>query len=377
MAEIRQFDRLEISGFRGLSTFELSDLGAFNLLFGANDVGKTSILEAIMLVCNLTDSRLPIRLQNGRNFLVQEIDDLLAVFSQLDFGACVSVKAYRHHSEYRKLAITAPRIDSSANQKSIIRSDISSTGTTSGSRPNRVDRQSLSFALGSRVLQYDAEVKSATQEEPLLLSVRLVDLGEKWGIDPEDTGSRRADLAVPAALLGPTSGYNPERIGKVVIEKRDELLIEYLRIINPRVSRISVLGEVAYVDIGLAQMMPLNMFGSGMIRASMVLTECILNDVRVLLIDELEYGLHYRAIPSLLSTLIGLSHQMGIQVFATTHSVDVLKALQQVLQKDGLQERRATTTCYAMQRDDGDRVRSYRYDYDQFEHCIRNEMEIR
>ena len=84
MGDIQQFDKLAIRGFRGFSAIELDGLGAFNILLGANDVGKTSILETIFLLTNLAEPKLPVRIQNWRNYLVHEIDDLSSIFHGLD-----------------------------------------------------------------------------------------------------------------------------------------------------------------------------------------------------------------------------------------------------------------------------------------------------
>ncbi|NES25231.1 MAG: AAA family ATPase, partial [Symploca sp. SIO3E6] len=43
---------LKIENFRGFKSFELQQLGRVNLLVGVNNSGKTSILEAIQLLCS-------------------------------------------------------------------------------------------------------------------------------------------------------------------------------------------------------------------------------------------------------------------------------------------------------------------------------------
>ena len=51
----RIFDSLLISKFRGIQNLELSDLGQVNILVGPNNSGKTSVVEAVSLLCKPFD----------------------------------------------------------------------------------------------------------------------------------------------------------------------------------------------------------------------------------------------------------------------------------------------------------------------------------
>ncbi|MEB3882678.1 AAA family ATPase [Lyngbya sp. CCY1209] len=48
-------ETVKIEGFRCFRTFELKKLGRLNLLVGTNNSGKTSILEAIQILCSRTN----------------------------------------------------------------------------------------------------------------------------------------------------------------------------------------------------------------------------------------------------------------------------------------------------------------------------------
>ena len=150
-----------------------------------------------------------------------------------------------------------------------------------------------------------------------------------------------------------------------------------MKVINPRIRDIAVSGDIAYLDTGLDRMAPLNVFGSGMVRAAGILSHCMLGNERVLLVDELENGLHHAAVRPLLEALLVLSRDQDVQVFATTHSEAVLESLLDVLGEDGFSEHRSTTHCFTLQRDREGGVRPYRYEYEQFEHCVRHGIEIR
>ena len=50
---------VKIENFRGFKSFELQQLGRINLLVGENNSGKTSILEAVQLLCSRTNLEPP------------------------------------------------------------------------------------------------------------------------------------------------------------------------------------------------------------------------------------------------------------------------------------------------------------------------------
>lgn len=357
MAERQRFDRLTISGFRGLEDLELSGLGEVNILLGANDVGKTSILEAVFLIANPAEPRGPIRVQNAREFPVQKIDDFASVFFDLNLDRTVVIEVVSGGDERRRIVVSASDIES----------------------PISVDEKSNGKFQASKKqeLEFNVEVQS-NHGDKRSFRTKLTDNGDKWAIDRKSLDDVVIEeITVPTSLFLPSSEYKAKRIGELIVDKRDQLLIDYLQHINSRVTKVAVLGEIAYLDIGLAKMMPLNMFGSGMIRTAMILAECILKDAKILLIDEIEQGLHYQAISFLLEAILKLSKEQDVQIFATTHSIEVIETLQQVLGKRDFAEHRETTKCITLQRDKDRLVRAYRYDYQQFDHCIEHGIEIR
>ena len=377
MRDTQHLDKLRISGFRGLSSLDLDDLGSFNILLGANDVGKTSILEAIFLLLGFPNIELPIRIQhNWRNYLVREFDGLSPLFHKLDVDEQITLEAQSCDSTERTLMISAPYAQATATTKTQhVESDANSDIVKIQSDEQARVQSSSSIPSGPRFLQYDATVKPASQGDPMLFSGRLV--MSEGNREITWTPNTVDDMHIPTRYFTAHYGYDGGIIANVIINKKTDELLEYLHVINPRIEDITVNGNVAYLDIGLQQMMPLNMFGSGMIRAAMILSPCILGNEQIVLIDELENGLHYQAILPLLKALFRLSSERHVQIFATTHSLEILKGLQQVLSQDQFSENQQTTNCYTLQRDKQGLVHSYRYEYDQLEHCIAHGIEIR
>ena len=378
MADKQHVNKIEISGFRGLERLELDGLGTFNMLLGANDVGKTSVLEAIFLLSGFANPFLAITVQNWRNLRVNDFDGLALFFHDLDTDTPIRLAAHSSGPvKLQELTLLAEQekieIDIGA-QHMANGGNGSPRGTGSGGQAE--DPSSSAVSLGPRVLRYNATVKPRRGAPWSFSNAIRVVTGDNIQVTEPLNPANKQTMG-GSRYITPASGYTSDIIGDVLIKKRTETLVEFLQIINPRITNITVKGNAAYVDTGLEEMIPLNMFGSGMTRAATILAPFILGNEQILLIDELENGLHHTAVRSLLETLLALSHEQGMQVFATTHSISVLESLQQALSEEAFSGHQATTNCYALQRDKDGLVRSYRYQYEQFDHCIRHGIEIR
>lgn len=364
---------IEIRRFRGLAQLELEGLGAFNLLLGANDVGKTSVLEAVFLLAGFADVQSPVRLQNWRNLLVQNFDDLGLLFHGLDVDAPVALTAHSDGPVKRRTL----EISAAATAGGVEAQQAGNGNGSASSMTNVVhngDQSSSTVAAGARVLRYDATVEPRQGSPTYFAATLEVSDGD---LRAASSGTPAAEPTIPARYVGPRTEYDGVAIADVAVAKKSDRLIRYLRAIDPNVQGVATNGNVAYVDVGLERMIPLNMYGSGVTRAAMMLAPCILGNERILLIDELENGLHHAAMVPLLQALLTSAREQRMQVFATTHSVAPLESLRLVLNDERFSAFRSTTNCYTLQRDQDGMVRSYRYDYEQFEHCIARGIEIR
>lgn len=90
------FDSLRIRQFKGMADVNLDDLGAFNLLLGANDVGKTSVLEAAFLLTGLSNMELPIRVQHNRQYPVSSFEGLSYLFHDLNTNSAIKLSGSLH-----------------------------------------------------------------------------------------------------------------------------------------------------------------------------------------------------------------------------------------------------------------------------------------
>ena len=134
-------------------------------------------------------------------------------------------------------------------------------------------------------------------------------------------------------------------------------VLSALRIIAPGVEDLNFLGDasirlrlerdttssrrriptvrIANID----EPLPLRSLGDGMQRMLGIALALANAKDGILLIDEIENGIHYSVQPELWQLVFQLAHRLNVQVFATTHSWDCIESFQKAAQEDKQEKR--------------------------------------
>lgn len=112
-----------------------------------------------------------------------------------------------------------------------------------------------------------------------------------------------------------------------------EVVFRTMRIIEPDLAEIVMIGQYnkvvpTVIYRNKANRVPLSSLGDGMNRLFRIIIAAMDAMGGLLLIDELENGIHYTVLPQVFEVLSTLAQEHDIQIFATTHSMDALKAFQ-------------------------------------------------
>src|SRR5260370_18073492 len=83
--------------------------------------------------------------------------------------------------------------------------------------------------------------------------------------------------------------------------------------------------------------MRLTLFGEGMVAAVDILSIIYAKKSRVVMIDEIENGIHYTVLQDLWWHIKRAARATNTQVIATTHSRECIAAAQKAFEKDGKQ----------------------------------------
>jgi AAA15 family ATPase/GTPase len=109
-------------------------------------------------------------------------------------------------------------------------------------------------------------------------------------------------------------------------------LIKLLKEIEPRLETIENTKpdneeeHCLHIDIGLKELTPLSMLGHGFNRLVYLYAGLLGQKANCALIDEIENGIHYSALPTVWQGIVNIAQKLDIQLFITTHSWECILA---------------------------------------------------
>jgi predicted ATPase len=304
------FSSIKIQRFRGLENLEISGLSRVNLLLGKNNAGKTSVLEAFFLLCGATNPSMPntvsfLRGQRIANVLPDNVWRCL--FYGMNPNSSIHIEGrWQNEGRCRMLDIEARM----AATNDALESGV---GTASYDDDLTIDSLRLTYTDAN-----DREVVTRAKFDREHGQLEMVPM--------------ERDDFVRCTFLSARSYSTMERDARqfshLVRIKQDREVVESLKIIEPRVCGIEVLSEYGgssvYVDLGLPSLIPLAACGEGFVRFFSIIVEVTNSRQGLLLIDEIDNGLHYSVMQKLLTLLGQLCIDHNVQIVATTHNDELV-----------------------------------------------------
>lgn len=315
---------LEIAGFRAFSRLVFRRLGEVNLIVGKNSAGKTSVLEALRLYAEGGASRTIQGILNGR--------DLLEFGAQRGGADLIERLDLAFEQLFHRKADGVP-------------GDMIRIGPFSGASPVLVIKRVLTHSSADPTGEQEtllADDPGAPDAEPAL----RVEVGSRRAMTVPlsrfEASSRWrgwSEIAPEVSVYpdGADSGDLSDLWDKVALTELEEAVLDALRIIEPGVERLSFVSHSNGYDripvvkvAGSARPFPLRNLGDGMSRLLDLALSMVNAQHGFLLVDEIENGIHYSVQPDLWRLIFRTAARLNVQVFATTHSWDCIKAFQEV-----------------------------------------------
>lgn len=324
--------KLSTRKFRGLGEFTMDGLGQVNLLVGSNNCGKTTVLEAVNVLLSAGDpavlwstlSRRSEDVQIPRGPRAAEMDvSHLFEGHEIDLGSTFSITG----TNDEETTLTAKIVEAPA-------------------RPRRRVEPEPSDDAAGRPGGLAVHLHWSNREKALTLPLTQAGGLNIEDIDPRLLGRPRRDRDEARPVEFITTGALSEsdtvsRLEAVVLTENEDLLIRALRSIEADIERIAPVGSrvrSAYRDpgarggvvvklAGMKSRIPLGSMGDGMWRMLGIALSLVGAKGGVLLIDEIDTGLHYTVMEEMWRLVHDAAQRFDVQVFATTHSSDCYRSL--------------------------------------------------
>ena len=332
-------ESLSIKNFRNFRTLQIESLARVNLIVGRNDTGKTNLLDAASIYAAAADLNWIARLLERRELLQKNFE---RVHNFILTGEGENV--------YSSLFVNWNKSDSIDNQIVIETSEREGTKKYVALRLIRLIDQ-------SKTKNGESEIKILQENEqselPVIRGFQTFSPVHRYKMMVFD-GDTRLYLPPEIEHLIPFR-YISTRIqrisesdeiklwGDISIRPLKSIVLDALRMVNNRIvdfNYISCRGIenflVPYVRLENTEApTPLHSLGDGTKRVLTIILNLISAKDGMLLIDEFENGLHYIIQEPLWQMIFQVAQQLNVQIFATTHSDDCLRAFAEVLKENG------------------------------------------
>ena len=303
--------------YRGIDDVRLERLGAVNLITGPNGAGKTSLAEAIWLF-------------NGRfapavawNSHVQRSQrSVVDPIARLASGGAIELAGTERGALRRWKARFEPMPTAGGAGTGVSEDRGGSVNKSTG-----VDAPTLPIPPRGRLRVWldGAEVGS---ERNILVQLH----GEGAFIPPTQSPADHR----PAVIHLPSSSMDMDketinRFSELVAQGRKRYVKETLRLLLPLLADVEVITDHNGRPFILAtttenERLPLQALGGGMTRLFRLFVAFHDFTGGLVVVDEIENGLHYLVLPELWRRVQAMTGQFNVQMFATTHSRECIDA---------------------------------------------------
>lgn len=362
------FKNLSISNLRSINKLKINDFNKINIIVGPNNSGKTTILEALFLLIGMSNPPLNVTINNFRDLIFTDNNDLSFNFRNLDLKNYIELIAKDSSDGIRKLKITPiPTKNTTRINDQNVTNSVNLNNAITNINPETKSKTDID-GINLDFSKYLHEKKAKKYHSELFIEQGKINFKQEHDYKETLFGRFYNNKTLYSNL--------PDRIGELLQKKKKDELINLLKIIDRKVEDISLSNSgMVYIDIGLNEMVPINIMGDGFKKACAVIANLLILEKGVFLIDELENGLHFKTIELLWKSIFETTEKFNQQIFIATHSYESIRVLLEVIVKQNYNK--DNIRVFSIQKDFDGNHHCYKYDFENLEASIRANVEIR
>jgi len=355
--------KLTIEGFKGFEHIEIPMLSRVNLLGGRNNVGKTSILEALFMFHDRFNPQMVLRqfAWRGVGSIAFDPESMYApVFFDYNLEKKISIAATVNGDKETMTIKFNPHY---------VQASIPASAMKHGAIPSKIRTDQKAEPSYSLDIIYDTkEMKNQTAH--ILMGIDGI------GIQVDKAKMKTRHAVFLAARVPVNPSEDAQKFGQLDILGKQEKVVDFLRIIEPSLKSLSsvAMGDTSLIhgDIGLSRKIPVPYMGDGVSRLLSIILAIATSKSGIVFVDEFENGIHYRVMPKIWEAVAKAAQEYDCQVIGTTHSYECLEAAYNGISGD----LRNDFSYIRIDRTDNKTTAKY-FDYELLKVAIETNMEVR
>ena len=354
-------ESFNIDNFKGLKELCMDGITPITLVTGHNNVGKTSLLEALFLFYHHTAPDVFAKLSNMRSGFIEPLIHLWEpLFFQMNVDQGMSFVL---------------QSDDETEKKLFFKKDTSFMPSVQTPPSPDIMARLLTSVKASYTLEFRYNDKDYTEHGHFSAAQD----GIFVNVDTSLANNERKPMPWTLFINSSTGKVTQdlvEWIGNLEIQEKKEIALDILKMVSTDIRDIfnaSQNGAVQLYIKGKNGVIPLKYAGDGMIRLLYMMAAIVSNPDSLILIDEIENGLHYSMYAKLWEMLAKLASENRCQIIATSHSYENIAASVKGIKKAGFI---GDFSLHRMEKAEGE-VKDYCFESDLLEAAIKADMEVR
>jgi AAA15 family ATPase/GTPase len=349
---------IDIKNFRGIDHLRIDDFSRVNVFLGQNSSGKSSVLECILLLMGMSNPDLPQAINAIRSRSFSNFADLGYLFHNYDLKVNPEIAAELFDEARRHLSLEMTYIFDEKSQSNVQDGHIPTSETKTFLNTLR-----MTFDIESGQNKTSYECGITVNPQGLISNKRMAE----GYLEKNSVAFISSDLA---------AGNPANDLVELAKRKRKDIVTERLQHFDSRITTLEILNNVAYVGLeGIDQLLMVNMQGDGLRRYLNIVAASANPMNNILLVDEIENGLHYSAYKKLWEAIFALAVRTNKQIFVTTHSKETLLKLNEMLEEHP--EYQNEMALYTLEQTKLKGHQAYRLPYEGLAEACKNNVEIR
>lgn len=352
------FKNIEIKNFRGIDNLRIDGFSRVNVFLGQNSSGKSSVLESLLLLVGMSNPDLLQTVNSIRARGYTGFSDLEYMFMNCNLAIKPEISSEMFDNSQRRLELGLTYVFDERAENGAQNGQIPTSETKTF-----LNTLKLVFGLLENGVSSSFESSITVNAAGIVTNRKIAD----GYLEKNSAAFLSADLS---------SGNPSNDLVELAKRKKKDVVVELLKKFDEKINALEILNNVAYIGWdGLDQLLKVNMMGDGLRRYLNIVAAAANPRNNIILIDEIDNGLHYSAYKKLWEAIFSLAISTNKQVFVTTHSKETLFSLNEMLQEQA--DYQKDLCLYTLVNTELKGLQAYRYTYEGLSGACENDIELR